>query len=158
MQTLIQDQALCGFGGDVMGRKGAGATRGRSLARPTRSLCTGSRLVCADNTGAKELEIVSVFEYKGVLRRYPKAGVGDMVMVSVKKGRPDIRKKVVSAVIVRQKKEYRRASGIRIKFEDNAAVITGADGVPTGTEIRGPVAKEAIERWVRISSAANIVV
>lgn len=141
-----------------MGKKGAGATRGRSLVRPTRALCTGSRLVCTDNTGAKELEIVSVKEYKGVFRRYPKAGVGDMVMASVKKGRPDIRKKVVTAIIVRQKKEYRRASGIRIKFEDNAAVITGPDGVPTGTEIRGPVAKEALEKWVRLSSAASIVV
>ncbi|KYK31859.1 MAG: 50S ribosomal protein L14 [Theionarchaea archaeon] len=141
-----------------MGKKGAGATRGRSLARPTRALCTGSRLVCADNTGAKELEIISVLEYKGILRRYPKAGVGDMVMVSVKKGKPDIRKKVLNAVIVRQRKEYRRISGMRIKFEDNAAVITGPDGVPKGTEIRGPVAKEAIEKWVRLSSAANIVV
>lgn len=158
MQASIKDQALRGDGGDVMGKKGAGATRGRSLARPTRALTTGSRLVCADNTGAKELEIVSVREYHGVLRRYPKAGVGDMVMASVKKGRPDVRKKVVNAVIVRQKKEYRRASGIRIKFEDNAAVITGEDGVPTGTEIRGPVAKEAVEKWVRLSSAANIVV
>jgi large subunit ribosomal protein L14 len=141
-----------------MGKKGAGATRGRSLVRPTRSLCTGSRLVCADNTGAKELEIISVMEYKGVLRRYPKAGVGDMVVVSVKKGRPDVRKKVMNAVIIRQRKEYRRVTGMRIKFEDNAAVITGTDGVPKGTEIRGPVAKEAIEKWVRLSSAAKIVV
>ncbi|MBU7032885.1 MAG: 50S ribosomal protein L14 [Theionarchaea archaeon] len=141
-----------------MGKKGAGATRGLSLVRPIRALCTGSRLICADNTGAKELEIISVLEYKGVHGRYPKAGIGDMIMASVKKGRPDIRKKVVNAVIVRQKKEYRRVSGIRIKFEDNAAVITGPDGVPKGTEIRGPVAKEAIEKWVRLSSAANIVV
>ncbi len=141
-----------------MGKKGAGATRGRSLVRPTRSLSTGSRLVCADNTGAKELEIISVLEYKGILRRYPSAGVGDMIVASVKKGRPDIRKKVVNAVIIRQKKEYRRVSGMRIKFEDNAAVITGTDGVPKGTEIRGPVAKEAVEKWVRLSSATRIVV
>ncbi len=141
-----------------MGRKGAGATRGRSPMRPGQALCTGSRLVCTDNTGAKELEIVSVMECKGVLRRYPKAGVGDMVMVSVKKGKPDMRKKIVNAVIVRQKKEYRRISGMRIRFEDNAAVITGPDGVPKGTEIRGPVAKEAVEKWVRLSGAANIVV
>ncbi len=141
-----------------MGRKGAGATRGRSLVRPGRALCTGSRLLCADNTGAKELEIIAVLEYTGTLRRYPKAGVGDMVVVSVKKGKPDIRKKMVNAIIIRQRKEYRRVSGMRIKFEDNAAVITGPDGVPKGTEIRGPVAKEAIEKWVRLSSAANIVV
>lgn len=141
-----------------MGRKGAGATRGRALVKPPRALSTGSRLVCADNTGAKELEIIAVLEYTGVLRRYPRAGVGDMVMASVKKGRPDVRKKMVNAVIIRQRKEYRRITGMRVKFEDNAAVITGPDGVPKGTEIRGPVAKEAVEKWVRLSSAANIVV
>ncbi|MFQ5891953.1 MAG: 50S ribosomal protein L14, partial [Candidatus Methanofastidiosia archaeon] len=124
-----------------MAKKGAGATRGRSAVRPIRSLTTGSRLVCADNTGAKELEIVSVYRYKGVLRRYPKAGVGDMVYASVKKGKPEIRKKIVNAIIIRQRKEYRRIDGTRIKFEDNAAVVTGPDGVPKGTEIRGPVAK-----------------
>lgn len=139
-------------------RKGAGATQGRSIGHPTMGLTTGSRLLCADNSGAKELEIVGVMGYKGVLRGYPKAGVGDMVIVSVKKGKPDMRKKLVNAVIIRQAKEYRRPNGIRIRFEDNAAVVTGPDGVPKGTEIRGPTAKEALERWLRIASIASIVV
>ena len=138
--------------------KGAGATRGRSPVRPGRALTTGSRLICADNTGAKELEIIAVYGYKGVKRRYPKAGVGDMVFASVKKGRPNIRKTIVQAVIVRQKKEYRRLDGTRIKFEDNAAVITGPDGVPKGSEARGPVAKEAVERWLKISGVSSIIV
>lgn len=64
----------------------------------------------------------------------------------------------MNAIIIRQRKEYRRIDGTRIKFEDNAAVVTGPDGVPKGTEIRGPVAKEAIERWLRISSVSSIVV
>jgi len=131
--------------------KGAGATRGRSTVRPGRFHTTKTKLVCADNTGAKELEIVSVINYKGTSRRYP-------VMVSVKKGRPDVKKKVLPAVIVRQRKEYKRIDGTRIKFEDNAAVITGEDGVPKGSEVRGPVAKEAVEKWVRIANVASIIV
>ncbi|HPR42339.1 MAG TPA: 50S ribosomal protein L14 [Candidatus Methanofastidiosa archaeon] len=138
--------------------KGAGATRGRSPVRPIRALTTGSRLICADNTGAKELEIIAVLGYKGVKRRYPKAGVGDMVFASVKKGRPNIRKTIVNAVIVRQKKEYTRLDGTCIKFEDNAAVITGPDGVPKGSEARGPVAKESVERWLKISGISSIIV
>lgn len=138
--------------------KGAGATRGRSPVRPGRALTTGSRLVCADNTGAKELEVIAVLGYKGKKRRYPKAGIGDMVFASVKKGRPNIRKTVVNAVIVRQKKEYMRLDGTRVKFEDNAAVITGPDGVPKGSEARGPVAKESVERWLKISGISSIIV
>ncbi len=141
-----------------MVKKGAGATRGRSPIRPTRSLTTGSSLVCADNTGAKELEIISVIGYKGTLRRYPSAGIGDMVVVSVKKGKPDIRKTIVNAVIIRQRKEYKRLDGMRVKFDDNAAVIINPDGMPKGSEIKGPLAKEAAEKWVRLSGIANIIV
>jgi large subunit ribosomal protein L14 len=140
-----------------MVKKGAGATRGRSPIRPIRSLITGSRLVCADNTGAKELEIISVIGYKGTLRRYPSAGIGDMIVASVKKGKPDIRKTIVKAVIIRQRKEYRRLDGMRVKFDDNAAVLVTPEGMPKGSEIKGPVAKEAAEKWVRLSGIANMI-
>jgi len=140
-----------------MVKKGAGATRGRSPIRPIRSLITGSSLVCADNTGAKELEIISVIGYKGTLRRYPSAGIGDMIVASVKKGKPDIRKTIVKAVIIRQRKEYRRLDGMRVKFDDNAAVIVTPEGMPKGSEIKGPVAKEAAEKWVRLSGIANMI-
>ncbi len=123
-----------------------------------RALPTGARLVCADNTGARELEIIAVKGYKGVRRRYPAAGVGDIVVVSVKKGAPDIRKQVHYAVIVRQRKEYRRPDGTRVKFDDNAAVITDPNGNPKGSEIRGPVAREAAERFSKIGSIATIIV
>jgi len=123
-----------------------------------RCLPTGARLVCADNTGARELEIIAVKGYKGVRRRYPAAGVGDIVVVTVKKGTPDIRKQVHYAVIIRQRKEYRRPDGTRVKFEDNAAVITDEDGNPKGSEIRGPVAREAAERFPKIGSIASIIV
>jgi large subunit ribosomal protein L14 len=127
-------------------------------ARITRSLNTGARLVCADNTGAKEIEVISVRGYKGVRNRMPKCGVGDMIVASVKKGRPDMRKQVIQAVIIRQRQAYRRANGSRICFEDNAAIIVGEDGMPKGTEIKGAVAREAAERWGKIGAISSIVI
>jgi large subunit ribosomal protein L14 len=123
-----------------------------------RCLPTGARLICTDNTGAKELEIIAVKGYKGVRRRYPAAGIGDIVVVTVKKGTPDIRKQVHYAVIVRQRKEYRRPDGTRVKFEDNAAVITDDKGNPKGSEIRGAVAREAAERFSKIGTLAAAII
>ncbi len=127
-------------------------------AKITKALPTGARLDCVDNTGAKVLQIIAVKGYRGVKNRYPKAGVGDVVIVTVKKGRPEIKKQIVRAVIVRQRKEFRRPSGMRVKFEDNAAVIVDEKGMPTGSEIRGPVAREAVERFAKLASAATIIV
>ena len=124
----------------------------------TRVLPIGARLQCIDNTGAREVEIVSVKGYKGVRRRLATAGVGDMIVISVKKGNVDMRKEIMTAVVVRQKKEYKRSDGLRVKFEDNAAVIISPEGVLKGSEIRGPVAKEAAERWPGIGSAASTIV
>ena len=123
-----------------------------------KALPIGARLQCVDNTGAREVEIISVKGYKGVRRRLDVAGVGDMVIVSVKKGSVDMRKEVTTAVVVRQKKEFRRADGLRVKFEDNAAVIVSPEGIIKGSEIRGPVAKEAADRWPAVGSAASIIV
>ena len=127
-------------------------------AKITKALPTGARLDCVDNTGAKVLQIIAVKGYRGVKNRYPKAGIGDVVIVSVKKGRPEIKKQIVRAVIVRQRKEFRRPSGMRVKFEDNAAVIVDEKGMPTGSEIRGPVAREVVERFAKLASAATIIV
>ncbi len=122
-----------------------------------KALHIGSRLVCDDNTGAKELEIVGVVGFKSKRRVLARAGVGDIVICSVKKGKPDIRKKVVKAVIIRQKKEYRRPDGTRIKFSDNAAVIVDDKGMPKGTEIKGIVAKEVAERFPKVATLAKNV-
>ena len=127
-------------------------------SKVTRALPVGARLQCVDNTGAREVEIISVRGYKGVRRRLAAAGVGDMVVVSVKKGTVDMRREALNAVVVRQKKEYRRPDGLRVKFEDNAAVIVSPEGVLKGSEIRGPVAKEAADRWPSVGSAASIIV
>lgn len=72
---------------------------------------------CADNTGAKNLYIISVKGIRGRLNRLPEACVGDMVMATVKKGKPDLRKKVMPAVIVRQRKPWRRKDGVFMYFE-----------------------------------------
>ena len=70
-----------------------------------------------------------------------------------------MRKKVVNAIIVRQRKEYRRPNGMRIKFEDNAVVVLKDDkGNPKGTILKGPIAKEVADRWPAIAKLASIVV
>ncbi|MEM2103392.1 MAG: 50S ribosomal protein L14 [Candidatus Bathyarchaeia archaeon] len=126
--------------------------------RVSRGLPAGSTLKCADNSGARELRLVQVMGYKGRLRRLPSAAVGDRVTVSVRQGTPDMRRKIFQAVVVRQRMPFRRADGVWVQFEDNAAVIITPDGEMKGSEIRGPVAKEAAERWPRIASAASIIV
>jgi large subunit ribosomal protein L14 len=127
-------------------------------SRTPRAIATGSRLVCADNTGARLVQIVSVDGYHGVRRRQPKLGLGDMATVTVKKGTPDMRRKLVKAVVIRQKKEIRRIDGLRLSFEDNAMVVTNERGEPRGTEIKGAVAREVAERFPKIGSMATIIV
>lgn len=141
-----------------MGKKGAVQVVGVPSATPVKVLGVGSRLVCADNTGAKELQIISVMGYSGTRRRIPRAGVGDRVVVSVKKGTPEMRKQLVQAIIIRQRKEYRRKDGIRVKFEDNAAVLITPEISPKGSEIKGPMAKEAAEKWPKIAGLASVIV
>src|SRR6187200_3207292 len=89
----------------------------------TRALPITAELVCADNTGAKVLRIAQVTRYKGRHSRLPAAAVGDFGTVTVKKGPAEIRKQIFGAVIVRQKYPIKRLNGLRITFEDNAAVL-----------------------------------
>ncbi len=124
----------------------------------TRALNAGAMLTCADNTGAKMLQVISVKRYRGVKNRMPRAGIGDMCIVTVKKGAPEMRKQILKAVVIRQKRPYRRPDGLMVCFEDNAAVLTDEFGVPKGTEVKGPVAKEVAERYGKIASAATIIV
>ena len=79
---------------------------------------------CCDNSGARNLYIISVKGIGARLNRLPAAGVGDMVMATVKKGKPELRKKVMPAVVVRQSKPWRRSDGIYLYFEDNAGVVS----------------------------------
>lgn len=85
------------------------------------------------------------------------AAVGDAVMATVKKGKPELRKKVHPAVVVRQRKHWRRVDGVYIGFEDNAGVIINPKGEMKGSAVTGPVAKECAECWPRIASNSGSI-
>lgn len=121
-------------------------------------LPVGAVMNCADNSGAKNLYVISVMGFGARLNRLPAAGVGDMVLASVKKGKPDLRKKVMPAVVVRQRKPWRRRDGVFLYFEDNAGVIVNPKGEMKGSGITGPVGKECADLWPRIASSAGTVV
>ena len=125
----------------------------------TRGLPVGSLVETCDNSGAKIVRIFTVKGLKTKKGRMPAASVGDMIIGSVVKGRPDMRKQVVFGIVVRQKKEYRRPDGTRIKFEDNALIVLKDDkGNPKGTLFKGAIAKEACERWPVVAKLARIIV
>jgi large subunit ribosomal protein L14 len=121
-------------------------------------LTIGSVINCADNSGARRLRIVQMIGYKGRRRRLPAIGIGDLVTVSCREGTPEMRKQLFNAVIVRQRRPFLRADGSRVQFEDNAAVILTPEGTLRGSDIKGPVAREATYRWARLGNIARMVV
>ena len=128
-------------------------------ANGTKGLNHGSTCSPCDNSGAKLVRIVSVKGSKTVKKRTPSATIGDLVFVSVVKGNKEMRKQVVPAIVVRQKRAYRRPDGSRIKFEDNSVVLLKDEkGNPKGTSFKGPIAKEAAERWGGVAKLASIIV
>ena len=137
-----------------------GKTKGVEEFRPyiTRVLPLGAQITCADNTGAKILEIVMVQKIKTRASRLPAAAVGDYVNVVVKKGPAELRGQVWGAVVIRQKYPIRRLNGVRVVFEDNAAVLVTPEGEIKGTDIKGPVSAEASEKWPRVANLASMVV
>lgn len=158
------------------GRGGVGGGKFRiSLGLPV-----GAVINCADNTGAKNLFVISVKGFGARLNRLPAACVGDMIickilfytkkerysivfffcfssLATIKKGKPDLRKKVMPAVVIRQRKPFRRKDGTFIYFEDNAGVIVNNKGELKGSAITGPVAKECADLWPRIAANAQSV-
>jgi large subunit ribosomal protein L23e len=139
-----------------MSKRGRGGASGGkfhiSMALPVAAVMN-----CADNTGAKSLYVIAVAGIKGRLNRLPSAASGDLVMASVKKGKPELRKKVHPAVVVRQSKAYRRKCGTFLYFEDNAGVIVNNKGEMKGSAVTGPVAKECADLWPRISSNSGSI-
>ena len=117
-----------------------------------------TKLHVADNSGARKVGCIKVLG--GSKRRY--AGVGDVIVASVKEASPNgnVKKgEVVRCVIVRTKKEIRRNDGSYIKFDQNAAVIIDTNGAPRGTRIFGPVARELRDkRYMKIVSLAPEVI
>lgn len=129
-----------------------------SKARTSAGLCNGSRVLITDNSGAKIAQIINVDHSKTRLRRLPKASVGDVCTVTIKKGKPELRGNILKCVIVRQKMIYRRKDGTRLCFEDNAGVLISKEGDPRGTEIRGPIAREAAEQFPRLASISSLII
>ncbi|HET8625833.1 MAG TPA: 50S ribosomal protein L14 [Thermomicrobiales bacterium] len=115
-----------------------------------------TRLVVADNSGAKSILCIRVLGGGGGNPKY--ARVGDVIVGAVKQAQPGAAVKkgeVVRAVVVRQAKEYARPDGSHIRFDDNAAVLINQQGMPRGTRIFGPVARELREKnFMRIVSLA----
>ena len=113
-----------------------------------------TRLVVADNTGAKELLVIRVMGSSN--KKF--AAVGDVVVATVKDATPNMtvkKSEVVKAVIVRTKHDIKRADGSVIRFDENAAVIINKDGNPRGTRVFGPVARELRDKnFMKIVSLA----
>ena len=128
-------------------------------ARGTRALNIGSSAIAADNSGARIVRIVAVKRGKGRKRRQMACKIADWVKVSVRKGKPDMKGQVFDAVVIRIKKPYRRLTGERICFTDNAvALLKDEKGNPKGTQIKGPVAREIQERWKEVAKIASVIV
>lgn len=128
-----------------------------SSVRP-RGLNLGAILTVADNSGAKIARLTGVVRGKSTKSRQFSGGVGDQVKVSIRSGAPEMKGQVFDAVIIRQRKEWRRKTGERISFADNAVAILKDDkGNPKGTQIKGPIAREILERWPSVAKIGSIV-
>ena len=112
---------------------------------------------CAENTGAKNFYIIAVTTISARLNRFPSGSVEDMFLASVMKGKPNLRKKVMPAVSVRQRKPIHRRESHLLYFKDNAGFIVNTKGEMKGSGITGPVAKECAEFWPRIAANAGLI-
>ena len=127
-------------------------------ARATRGLNIGSNVVAADNSGARIVRITGVKRGKSKRGRQQTAKIADWVKVSVRAGKPEMMGEVFDAVLIRQRKPYKRNTGERVCFEDNAvALLKDEKGNPKGTMIKGPVAREVSERWNEVAKIAQFV-
>jgi large subunit ribosomal protein L14 len=127
-------------------------------AKITRGLNIGSKVLAADNSGARIVRITGVKHGKSKKGRQQPAKVADWVKVSVRAGKPDMKGMVFDAVVIRQKKPYRRLNGERVCFEDNAvALLKDEKGNPKGTMIKGAIAREVSERWKEVAKIAQYV-
>jgi len=127
-------------------------------ARLTKGFNLGSYLLASDNSGARIVKIISVKGGKTRRGRQQYAKIGDWIKVSVRKGIPAMKGQVFEAVIIRQRKPYRRKTGERVVFADNAvALLKDEKGNPKGTQIKGPIAREVADRWPFLAKIAKFV-
>ncbi len=124
----------------------------------TRGLNIGSLVEVCDNSGARIAKIVSIKGGKTKKGRQNYAKVADRVKVSIRKGDPKMKGEVFDAIVVRQKRSWRRNNGERVCFSDNSvALLKDEKGNPKGTQIKGPIAREVQERWKEVARLASIV-
>ncbi len=127
-------------------------------SKRSHALNLGAIVTISDNSGGKIGKVTGVVRGKSTKGRQQSAGIADQVKISVRSGLPEMTGQVFDAVVIRQKKEWRRRTGERISFEDNAVAILKDDkGNPKGTQIKGPIAREVNERWPLVSKIASIV-
>lgn len=128
-------------------------------ASVSRALQPGTMLNVVDNSGGRKAKLISVVGIKTSQSRRQEAGVSDLVKVAIKKGKPEVKGKEFPALVVRQRKKYRRADGTRIHFEDNGVILLANMELmtPKGTEIKGPIAREVIQRFPSIGKIASII-
>ncbi|HIH50126.1 MAG: uL14 family ribosomal protein [Candidatus Micrarchaeaceae archaeon] len=132
--------------------------KGLSTTIP-KNLIPSSVLTCADNSGARTLMIINrIGKGGGRKGRYSKSGICDVVIASVKSGTPQYVKKKVRVMIIRQKSPIRRANGMRVRFEDNAGILVTESNLAVGTEVKGAMAREVVERYVKLAGIASRVV
>ena len=125
----------------------------------SKGLIPSSVLTCADNSGARTLMIINRLGKGGATKgRYTSSGVGDIVIASVKSGTPQYIKKKVRVVIIRQRSPMRRANGMRVRFEDNAGILVSDADLAIGTEVKGAMAREVVERYIKLAGIASRVV
>jgi large subunit ribosomal protein L14 len=124
----------------------------------TEGLHIGSEVEVADNSGARIARITGVKHGKTSKGRQQPAKVADWVKVSIRAGDPKMKGQVFDAVLVRQKRVWRRKTGERVGFSDNAVVLLKDEkGNPKGTQVKGPVAREVQERWKEVAKLATVV-
>ncbi len=127
-------------------------------SRVTKTLVPMSTLSCADNSGAMTFKIIHKLGKGHHRSGLAAAGIGDIVIASVIKGTPAYLKKPVRVVIIRQKAPMRRGNGMRVRFEDNAGIMVGDDNLPVGTEVKGAMAREIVERFAKMAGVASRIV
>ena len=128
-------------------------------ARLTKGLNAGSYALASDNSGARTVKIFGVKGGKTRKGRQQYMKIGDHVKVSVREGDPKIIGQTFDAVVIRQKKPFRRKTGERVAFMDNAvALLKDEKGNPKGTQIKGPIAREVADRWPFLAKIAKYIV
>jgi large subunit ribosomal protein L14 len=127
-------------------------------AKATRGLNIGSKVLASDNSGARIVRITGVKKGKASKGTQQYAKIADHVKVSVRAGKPEMKGEVFDAVVIRLKRPYKRKTGERVAFEDNAVVLLKDDkGNPKGTQIKGVIGREVSERWKAVGKIAQFV-